>query len=125
MAARLRADGVPGPARTLFDAYLAQAARTVTAYRTEIRIGEDPKDTGPGRLWGESAYLGRFTYRPVTYAELSRAERARLVHDPQFRAFLERQGRPAAPSSAPADFQVSLSPEEMLRSAPFVVVLRK
>jgi len=125
LAARLGADGVPGPALPLFDAYLAQAARTVTAYRAEIRIGEDPKTTTAERLRGESAYLGRFTYRPVAYAELSRAERAQLVHDPQFRAFLERQGRPADPSSAPADFQVTLSPEETLRTSPFVVILRK
>ena len=77
LAAPLRAEGLPGPARQLFDAYLAQAARTMTSYRTEIRIGNDPKDADPRRLSGESAYLGRFTYRPVTYAELSRAERAR------------------------------------------------
>jgi len=122
LALRLGATGVPGPALPLFDAYLAEAARTVTAYRADIRIGADPKDAGPGRLGGESAFLGRFTFRPVTYAELSRTERARLVRDPQFRAFLQRLGGSAEP---PTDFHVTIAPSEMLRSGPFDLVLRK
>jgi hypothetical protein len=122
LAVHLGATGVPGPALPLFDAYLAEAARTVTAYRADIRIGADLKDAGPGRLEGESAFLGRFTFRPVTFAELSRTERARLVHDPQFRAFLQKLGQPAP---LPTDFEVTITPAEMLRSGPFDVVLRK
>src|SRR5476649_2073964 len=131
-AARLGAESLPGPALPLFDAYLAESARSVTAYRADIRIGEDPRDAGPGRLFGESAFLGRFSFRPVTYAELSRTERALLVHDPQFRAFLQRrirlapnrEDRPAASSADPIDFHVAIAPKEMLRREPFDIVLR-
>ena len=77
LVARLAADETPGRALSLFDAYLAQAALSVTAYRTDIRIGDDPKNATGGRLAGQSAFLGSFTYRPITYAELSRADRAR------------------------------------------------
>jgi hypothetical protein len=131
LAARLAADDLPGRALPLFDAYLAQAARSVAAYRTEIRIGDDPKNAGAGRRAGQSAYLGPFTYRPITYAELSREDRALLVHDPQFHAFLVRRQRPAAPmrgeprTAAPSgpDRRCAIPPEEMLRSRPFVIVL--
>ena len=127
----IRAADVPGPALPLFDAYLAEAARSVTAYRTEIRLGADPKDLGHGRQAGQSAYLGSFTYRPVTYAELDREERARLVHDPQFHAFLAKLSRPgtgtrAAPTtrySTATTFRCTIAPEEMLRTEPFVIVL--
>ena len=128
---RLPAQDLPGPALPLFNAYLAQAARTVTAYRTDLRIGDEPKGPEPGRLAGESAYLGSFTYRPKTYAELSPAERAVLVHDPQFHAFLVALRRPNPPPANPkadragpnADFHCAISPEEMLRNRPFVIVL--
>jgi hypothetical protein len=131
LVARVRADGIPGRALPLFDAYLAQSARTVTAYRTAIRIGEDPKTLAVGRVVGESAYLGSFTYRPKTYAELSQAERALLVHDPQFRDFLAGRLPPASPlprardgaSPPPGDFRCTIDPEEMLRTRPFIVVL--
>ena len=126
----LAADDLPGHALPLFDAYLAEEAKSVTAYRADIRIGDDPKDLEGGRRSGESAYLGAFTYRPITYAELSRSERALLVHDPQFHAFLVSEaqsfatradGRPA--SSSPARFHFTIPPDEMLRTRPFVIVL--
>ena len=131
-AVQLRAGGGPDRALTLFDAYLAQSARTVTAYRADIRMGDDPKGRGPERLVGESAYLGRFTYRPKTYAELSRPERALLVHDPQFHAFLLGRAPPPSPGAArppadgsAADFHCAISPAEMLRSHPVVIELSR
>ena len=132
MTVPLRAGSGPDRALTLFDAYLAQAARTAPAYRADIRKGDDPKGGGPERLVGESAYLGSFTYRPKTYAELSRPERALLVHDPQFHAFLLGRhpppssiaARPAALESA-ADFHCTISPEEMLRSQPLLIELSR
>jgi hypothetical protein len=131
LASWLRADDFPGPALPLFDAYLAEAAKTVAAYRTDIRLGDDPKDAGAGRRSGESAFLGRFTYRPTTYAELSRSERALLVHDPQFHAYLVSLRRPSAPPSGDwgtaspslVGFKFTIPPYEMLRSQPFVIVL--
>jgi hypothetical protein len=128
---RLQAEEVPGRALPLFNAYLAQAALTVTADRTDLRIGDETKGPEPGRLTGESAYLGPFTYRPKTYAELSQAERALLVHDPQFHAFLVARGRHTPPPPDPkidrtapkVDFHCEISPEEMLRSRLFVIVL--
>ena len=131
LAPLLRAGDLPARARTLFDAYLARASRTVTAYRAEIRVGDDPGNSGPGRLTGQSAYLGTFTYRPVTYAELSREERAALVHDPQFRAFLASLDRraspppagPIAPDSAGPLRHLRIPPEEMCRPGPFVIAL--
>jgi len=131
LVARVVADELPGSALSLFDLYLAQAARTVTAYRTDIRLGGDPKNEEPGRQDGQSAFLGRFTYRPITYAELAPSERALLVHDPQFHAFLVSLGRASAhpgggrPDGPPeaADYRFTIAPDEMLRSQPFVIVL--
>lgn len=104
-----------GNALMLFDSYLAQAALINPIYRVESPI------------------LGEFSYRAKTFGELTRGERADLLRDPGFRAFLittsvqagygdspvivaERTGQP--PVTA-----FSVEPDEMLRARAVRVVL--
>jgi hypothetical protein len=77
-----------GNALAVFDAWLAQAAANNIIYRTDFQTGGDPAAIGPGRAFGRSALLGGFTYRPKTYRDLTRSERAAMLADPKFRTFL-------------------------------------
>jgi hypothetical protein len=119
----------PGNALGLFDAWLAQAAAETPAYRADLRAGGDPDAIPPGRGFGRSALLGPFTYRPKTYGELTRSERAAVLADPKFRAFLiamrrqcdgENGVEPVAPRPAnrPDPMQISPTPVEMLHPGP-------
>jgi hypothetical protein len=127
-AAGLAAD-VPGNALMIFDAYLAQASLSNPIYRADPKPEAAASDLAPGRLSGRSDLIGRFSYRPRRFAELNRRERAELLSDPGFRAFLvsnreksERtEGGQPRPSAAAAFF--SVSPEDMLASGPVEVVL--
>lgn len=125
----LSAQDCPGNALGLFDAWLAQTAAETPAYRADLRAGGDPDAIPPGREFGRSALLGPFTYRPKTYGELTRSERAAVLADPKFRAFLitmrrqcdgENGADPAAPRPAsPRDpMEISLTPVEMLHPGP-------
>jgi len=117
LATCIRADAPPGNALTLFNAYLAQAAVKTIAYRADLQPGGDARKIPSGRLFGVSPLLGPFTYRPKTYGELTPAERAALIHDPKFRAFL-------IAARQPGDLQkITLPPDEMLRSRPAVITL--
>ncbi len=124
----------------VFDAYLAQAARTIPEYRADLRaIG--PNDSGsPDRLLARGPIVGVFTFRPKTYSDLTRTERADLLRDPRFRAFLvalrtQVDGGPRdiaayppallPPSmdARPALERFQISPQEMLQRRPMFVVL--
>jgi len=130
----LHAETQPGNALMLFDAYLARAALERPAYRTDLQPGGEPRTIPPGRLLGSSPTLGPFTYRPRTYDELTRAERAVMMRDPKLRSFLiatrEQIDRGAAasektPARAPRPRieRIAISPEEMLRSRPMLITL--
>ncbi len=124
----------------IFDAYLAHAARTIPEYRADLRpVGPNESDSS-GRLLARGPIIGAFSFRPRTYGELSRTERADMLRDPRFRAFLvalRRQAdhgpagiaaRPAtllppASGAAPALERFEISPDEMLRRRPMFVVL--
>jgi hypothetical protein len=112
------------------DAYLVQAARIDPAYRADIVVGDTSK-LSPGRFPGFSSFLGPFDYRPKTYGELTRAERAALLRDPAFHVFLTavrppeekaagRGPRPAAPMRLRL---FTLTPEEMLGTATVPIVI--
>lgn len=113
----------------VLDAYLVQAARIDPAYRADIVVGEATK-LSPGRFPGFSSFLGPFDYRPKTYGELTRSERAALLRDPAFHVFLaagrppERKLAALAPRSGrPARLpEFSITPEEML-AAPILQVV--
>jgi hypothetical protein len=137
----------PASALTLFDAYLAQAAVSQPIYRADLRPAGDAGHVPIGRLLGRGPMLGPFTYRPKTYEELSRPERAAMLHDPKFHAFLVAAREEAdaggddvqttgdgvpilgrkrlipltGPRAALECF--SVSPAEMLQHRPFVIVL--
>jgi hypothetical protein len=121
-----------GNALMLFDSYLAQAALINPAYRTDLKAGTETAPP-PGRLLGESPILGPFTYRARTFGELTRGERADLLRDPGFRAFLittslqaECGGWPAIAAERtgqPPVTTFSVEPEEMLRPRAVRVIL--
>ena len=151
LASGLRAaSGSPAPASalTLFDAYLAEAALSQPIYRTDLRPGGDAAHVPLGRLLGRGPMIGSFNYRPKTYEELSRMERAAMLHDPKFHAFLiaAREqadaggdgvqtgedtvpvlGRksliPGRSGPLPILQRFSISPSEMLQRRPVFVVL--
>jgi hypothetical protein len=134
LAACLQAETQQGNALMLFDAYLARAALERIAYRTDLQPGGNPRTVPPGRLLGSSPTLGPFTYRPKTYDELTRAERAALMRDPKLHSFLiatrEQFDRgtsasgPASPAAArPRIERIAIPPEEMLRSQPMFITL--
>jgi hypothetical protein len=128
----------PASALTLFDAYLAQAAVSQPIYRADLRPAGDAGHVPIGRLLGRGPMLGPFTYRP---------ERAAMLHDPKFHAFLVAAREEAdaggddvqttgdgvpilgrkrlipltGPRAALECF--SVSPAEMLQHRPFVIVL--
>ena len=109
-------------ALTLLNSYLEREARTNPEYRADLRRGGDPARLPPGRLFGRGSLLGPFTYRPQTYAELSRPQRALLLRDPQFRAFvatIAQRGQPLAPRRR------FIGPEEMLGRRPVLIVIPK
>jgi hypothetical protein len=120
LVACAQAEPRQGNALALLDAYLAHAALEWPAYRTDLEQGGDPRNVAPGRLLGFSPTLGPFTYRPRTYDKLSPGERAALMHDPRFRAFLIATCRQ---TDRPAIELISISPEEMLRSGPVFITL--
>jgi len=133
-AVGLHAESRQGNALVLFDAYLARAALERLAYRADLQPGGDPRTVPPGRLLGSSPTLGPFTYRPKTYDELTRAERAALMRDPKLRSFLiatrEQFDRgtsasgPVSPAAArPRIERIAIPPEEMLRSQPMFITL--
>ena len=139
----------PASALTLFDAYLAEAALTEVSYRADLRPCSDATHVPLGRLLGRGPMIGPFTYRPKTYDELSRPERAAMLHDPKFHAFLIaareqadlgaddiQTGKDTVPiaggkslmpgNSTPRSMleRFSISPTEMLQRRPILVVLR-
>ena len=121
---------VPATALTLFDAYLAEAALTTPLYRVDVQAGGDPQHIPLGRLFGQGPMIGPFTYRPKTYDELTREERADLLRDPKFHSFLiasrehaDRAESEDAPVPRPTIEKFSISPSEMLQRRPIFVVL--
>lgn len=125
---------VPQTALSLFDSYLAQEAPVEPCYRTDLRAGGDPGHVPPGRFFAVGPMIGPFTYRAKTYGELTVEERAAVLHDPRFRAFLiatrVQEDRPpswksGARSLHPAQERLVLTPEEMLENRPVLVVLAR
>jgi hypothetical protein len=124
----------------IFDAYLAHAARTIPEYRADLRpVGPNESDSS-GRLLARGPIIGAFTFRPKTYGELNRTERADMLRDPRFRAFLvalrtQADRRPAGLAEHQATLlprasdvgaaleHFEISPEEMLQRRPMFVVL--
>jgi len=127
----LRAEARDGNARALLDAYLAQAALEVPAYRADLQAGGGPGRIPPGRLSGVAPLLGPFTYRSRTFGELTRAQRTALLLDPKWRAFLivtteqkHRAGPASIPPSHPPQIgRFSVAPAEMLKPGPLLVAL--
>jgi hypothetical protein len=126
----LRADNpAGGNALALLDAYLAQAALDTPAYRADLKAGGARGKVPPGRLLGMAPLLGFFTYRPRTYGELARGERAALLHDPRFHAFLtatrEQSARGNAPQAQPHPEMrnISITPGQMLQPGPVMIAL--
>jgi len=115
------AQAVPGPALEIINAYLARAAESDPADRADVKLGDPPR-LSAGRFAAYSPLLGDFSYRPKTYDELSRADRAALLRDPAFHAFLAARRRPGSPEAgagSPATlpgrpWQFSVTAEEML-----------
>jgi hypothetical protein len=123
-----RAEEIPANALTLLNAYLAQAALSLPADRADIVLGGSPHPP-PGRFPATSAWLGPFTYRPKTYRELSASDRAALLRDPAWPAFLAAH-RPAPAASLPPPDppsvpvrRFSISPGEMRRTRAFPIAL--
>ena len=77
----------------IFDAFLAAAAPADPDYRTDIRRSGEPSHPSEGRLTGVSPLVGPFTYRPKTYAELTRSERIELLRDGRLHDFLLHRSR--------------------------------
>jgi hypothetical protein len=121
----------PGNALRILNAWLAQASVGETAYRADLRIEGKPGDCGPGRLPGLSVLLGRFSYRPRTYGELTPMERRELLGSAGFRGFLQAaracaDGSPGpgtGPSSPPACGEFAPSPGEFLSPGALWLVL--
>jgi hypothetical protein len=108
----------PAPALDVLDAYLLQTARIDPSYRTDLRLPDDPKGRADGRLTAQSAFLGPFTYRAKTYAELTPDERVRVLQDPQWHAFLLKRAAtppPLPPAGPPVRYAGSIAPEDLLK----------
>jgi hypothetical protein len=126
VASPAHVQGDPSNALKELDAYLVQAARSDPAYRTDIKRDDVP-DRSAGRFPGYSSFLGSFSYRPKTYGELSRSERAELLSSAAFHSFLAA-GRGSldieikGPISAPPR-QFSVSAAEMLRTQAVTVMI--
>jgi hypothetical protein len=99
-------------ALTTLNRFLADSAPSTPAYRTELRRGTDPEPASHGRLAGSSPLIGPFTYRAKTYAELTQVERADLLRDGRFHAYLLEKSR-----------TFSIHPEDMLEPQPLIVPL--
>ncbi len=126
LAAAAGAVAEPEPALAILDAFLRQTARIDPTYRADLRLPAEPGAGGDGRLAGQSAFLGPFTYRAKTYADLSPAERIRVLQDPQFHAFLLRRTTalpPPAGIGPAATYHCSITPEDMLRPGVLQIVL--
>ena len=118
-----------GNALTALDAYLAQAALTTPAYRADLQAGA-PGKTPPGRLSGVAPFLGPFTYRPKTFGELTAPERAALLRDPPFRAFViatrEESGRGGRTAAAgfgapPRIASIAIGARDLLAPGPLFI----
>jgi hypothetical protein len=123
-----------GNALALIDAWLALAAVHTASFRTDLQVGGDPAMLPSGRLFCRSQFLGGFTYRPKTYAELTPSERVMALCDPGFRWFVlsareaaDQGGCPGGsrlkPGETPAAANVSVPPNELLRPGPFWIFL--
>lgn len=123
----------------VFDAYLAHAARTAPEYRADLRPVGPNESEASGRLLARGPIIGTFTFRPKTYGELSRSERADMLRDSRFRAFLALRKQadhgpaglaahpatrlPSTSGAGPALEQLEISPEEMLQRRAMYIVL--
>lgn len=123
-----------GTASAIFDAYLARAALTTSHYRADIALVHPNESLPIDRLAAHSPLIGRISYRPKTYRELSHEERTALLREPELRAFLVTLGATAdspvekAPATGDhADsggcISFSISPEAMLSGARLFIVL--
>ena len=101
----------------VIDGYLARAASSNPIYRADLRPGGDPNNLPAGRQFARGAWLGPFTYRAKTYRELTPAERAALLGDPNFRAYI------AAATFRRGNTAIAIPPAEMLKPGPFIVAL--
>ena len=118
----------------LLDSYLAQTAPSVPSYRTDLQSCGEPKHLPPGRFFAVGPMIGPFTYRAKHYEELTKEERAAVLRDPRFRAFLiatrTQEDRPSPRESQPRAVRLgperfSISPEEMLRDRPILIVVAR
>jgi hypothetical protein len=134
VAVALRAEEPAGNALGLMDAWLALQATRSAEFRADPSPMRDGATPAPGRLAGHSPLLGAFTYRPKAYGELNPRERAELLSDPGFRAFLAsvrktcdgpgfRADLPGRPSGHRDLGTVDLSPDEMLRPKPVWILV--
>ena len=99
-------------ALTTLNRFLADSAPTTPAYRMDLRRSTDPEPAPHGRLSGFSPLIGPFSYRAKTYAELTQLERAELLRDGRFHAYLLEKGR-----------TFPIHPEDMLEPQPLIVPL--
>jgi hypothetical protein len=95
------------------NAYIAAAAVTDPAYRTDLRPGGDSGSLASGRMMARSPLLGTFTYRAKTYADLNATERFRLLRSPGWGRYLKSHTRR----------RVVITPEQMLSDQPILLRL--
>ena len=103
---------------TTFQARIRRQQAIVEEFRRSA--GGDPARVPAGRVFGLGPIAGPFTYRPKTYAELSRSQRAALLREPRFRRFVAQfaSGRGVAPAA-----RWTIAPEEMLSRRPCLLTL--
>jgi hypothetical protein len=104
-----------GNALETFDAFLAASAPANPTYRTDIRRSADPEHVTGGRMSAVSPLIGPFTYRPKTYAELTRSERIEMLRDGRFHDFLIRRSSSFVVSAetmlTPDSIDIRLNPQ--------------
>ena len=98
----------------MINAYIKSLALQSPLYRTELHVISPDKPIPVGMLEDVSPILGRFSYRPKYFSELSPTQRDNLLANDLFKHFAETYG-----------MQFVITQEELLSPAVFKITLPK
>lgn len=80
----------PIPLESILNLFIQEHSATRLEWQTDMEIVQDPANISNGRFIGKSEQINAYyTYRPVTFAELSSLGRKELYNDPRLLPWIE------------------------------------
>lgn len=81
--------------KSVVNAFVALYCKENMSWKKDVRVTSTPREVPPGRQVGLSTYVGYYTFIPKTWDDLTPAQRAQVLADPRFKAFVISLAHPA------------------------------